>query len=184
MANKRANREEVFAREYVKDLNGARAAIAAGYAKKSARVTASRLLTKANIKAQIAELQQKHLEKCDITAERVLAEIGRLGFANMLDYIKTQPDGSAFTDLSKLTRDEAAAIHEIIADEYTEGRGEDARDVKRTKIKLADKRGSLELLGRHLRIFTDKFEVTGLENIAEALKRARGRMRDARLRSN
>jgi len=42
VANKRAARQERFAHEYVKDLNGTRAAIAADYAEKSARVARHR----------------------------------------------------------------------------------------------------------------------------------------------
>jgi phage terminase small subunit len=52
--NKRAAREERFVHEYVRDLNGTRAAIAAGYAEKSAYVTASRLLRKAKVRDRIA----------------------------------------------------------------------------------------------------------------------------------
>ena len=55
MARKNS-RHDRFCREYIKDLNGTRAAIAAGYAKQSARITASRLLTNANISALIASL--------------------------------------------------------------------------------------------------------------------------------
>src|SRR5262249_47462136 len=118
---------------------------------------------------------QKHLEKCDITARRVLAEIAKLGFANMLDYVTTQADGTVFVDLSKLTRDQAAAIQEIVTDEWVEGREENAKTIRRVRFKLSDKRASLELLGCHLRIFADKVEVNGLENLPEILARARKR---------
>jgi len=79
----------------------------------------------------------------------------------MHDYIKTNAMGNAYIDLSALTRDQAAAIQEITVEEYTEGRGEEARDIKRTKFKLAEKRGSLELLGKYLKMFTDKVEHAG-----------------------
>ena len=45
-----------------------------------------------------------------------------------------------------------------------DGRGEDARDVKRTRFKLADKKAALESIGRHLGMFTDKIKVGGDEN--------------------
>lgn len=44
MARKSNLRHQIFANEYVIDLNGTRAAIAAGYAPNSADVTASQLL--------------------------------------------------------------------------------------------------------------------------------------------
>jgi phage terminase small subunit len=152
-------RREIFVREYLKDLNATRAAIAAGYSEKTARKQASRLLTNVDTQKRIEELTAKKVEKLDITVERVLGELAKLAFSNMLDYMNTQEDGSAHVDLSKLTREQAAAIQEVTVDEYTEGGGENARNVKRTKFKLADKRGSLELLGKYLKLFTDRQEI-------------------------
>jgi len=153
-------RWEIFVREYLVDLNGTRAAIAAGYSEKGARVEACRLLTKPNIQEMIEKLAAERAKKLGLSADRILEELGRMAFSNMLDYVTVQ-NGAAYVDLSKLTREQAAAIQEITVDEYTEGRGEQARQVKRTRFKLADKRGSLELLGRHLKIFTDKVEHSG-----------------------
>jgi phage terminase small subunit len=154
-------RREIFAREYVIDLNGTRAAVAAGYSEKSAEVTASRLLRNAKVQKLIDELTAERAKRLDITADRVLEELGRMAFANMLDYMGVQQSGDAYIDLSKLTREQAAAIQEITVDEYAEGRGEEARQVKRTRFKLADKRGSLKLIGKHLKMFTDKVEHSG-----------------------
>ena len=58
--------------------------------------------------------------------------------------------------MSKLTREQAAAIGEVTVEDFTDGRGEGARDVRRVKFKLADKRGALVDLGRHFGLFTDK----------------------------
>ena len=160
-AKKREIRWQLFAREYVIDLNGTKAAIAAGYSEKTAEAAASRLLRNVKVQALIDKLTAERAKRLDITADRVLEELSRMAFANMLDYMGVQQNGSAFVDLSKLTREQAAAIQEITVDEYTEGRGEEARQVKRTRFKLADKRGSLELLGKHLKIFTDKVEHSG-----------------------
>jgi phage terminase small subunit len=157
--SKTAIRYAVFAREYVLDLNGTRAAIAAGYCEKGADSKASQLLGNVKVQKLIADLVEKRTNSLDLTAGKVLGELSRMGFANRLDYVQTQPDGSAYVDLSKLTREQAAAIQEIIVDEYTEGRGETARDVKRTRIKLADKGANLERPGRYLGLFKDRVGV-------------------------
>ena len=111
----------------------------------------------------------------DITAERVLGELAKLAFANPADYFTVQADGTAYVDLSTLTRAQAAAIAEIVVDEYVEGKGEDTRNVKRVKIKLVDKGVNLERLGRHLKLFTDKVEVSGLEALAERIRQSRAK---------
>ena len=43
------SKQSRFVREYAVDCNGAAAAVRAGYSPRSAKVTASRLLTKANV---------------------------------------------------------------------------------------------------------------------------------------
>lgn len=162
-------RQEVFVREYLTDLNATRAAIAAGYKPTAAKVTGCRMLTRGNVAVAIEKQRQERLAKLGIRADRVLEELARLGFSNMLDYIQVE-NGDAYIDLSKLDRQTAAAIQELTVDEYTEGRGEQAREVKRTKFKLSDKRGSLELLGKHLGLFADRVELTGADGGALAIK--------------
>ena len=73
----------------------------------------------------------------------------------MLDYLDTGNGDQPYIDLSKLTRDQAAALSEVTSKRYFEGKGEDAIPIVETKIKLSDKRGALELLGKHLGIFKD-----------------------------
>ena len=175
MARKNS-RHDRLCREYIKDLNGTRAAIAAGYAKKSAKVTASQLLTNPNVQALLAKLTKKHADKLDLSTEKVLSGLSSMGLSNMLDYIKTTEDGGAYVDLSNLTQEQAAAIQEVTVDEYTEGRGKAARRVKRTKFKLADKIRALELLGKYLKLFTERVEVTGLAGLADAIAQARKRV--------
>lgn len=172
-------RYRIFAREYLVDLNGKRAAIAAGYSKRSAEVTASRLLRKPRVQRLIRKLMKRRAEKLDLTGERVLKELARLAFANMTDYIDIGPDGSARVDFSRVDRDKGAAIQEVDIDEYSERTGNRKRGkptfetVKRVKFKLADKGQNLERLGRHLKLFTDKLEVAGLESLAERIRKAR-----------
>jgi hypothetical protein len=67
---------------------------------------------------------------------------------NMQDYIRIGRDGSPVLDFENLTRDQAAALQEVTVETYMEGRGENAREVKKVRFKLADKRAALVDLGR------------------------------------
>lgn len=154
-------RQQTFVAEYLKDLNATRAATAAGYSAKTAKAQGSRLLTNVNVAALIQAKHGARLEKLDVTADRVLGELAKLGFSNMMDYATIDKNGQADIDLTKLTRDQAAAIQEITVD-TTGGQGDgERRLVLRTKLKLAEKRGALELLGKHLKLFPNKIEVGG-----------------------
>jgi phage terminase small subunit len=183
-ANQEQNRDKIkrryriFAREYLVDLNGKRAAIAAGYRKRSAEVTASRLLKKPRVQKLIRKLMNRRAKKLDLTGEKVLKELALLAFANIVDYIDIGPDGSARVNLSRVDRDKGAAIQEVDIDEVSERRGRKPGEptfetVKRIRFKLADKGQNLERLGRHLKLFSDKLEITGLDSLAERIRKAR-----------
>lgn len=134
-------------------------------------VQASKLKANPKIRLRIDELKQelrtKAEQKFSITGDRVLQELGKIGFSNMLDYMSVNPDGSAFCDLSKLTRDQAAAIQEAnfetvlsgnpdalsAAGEDDDGDGKKKVAVVKGRIKLADKRSALVDLGKHFGLF-------------------------------
>jgi phage terminase small subunit len=154
-------RQQRFVREYLIDLNATKAAIRAGYSKKTAYSIGNENLNKPEIAAQITAAQQKRADKLEITADRVLEELGRIGFANMADYMRSNADGDPYLDFSGLTREQAAALAEVTVEDFKDGRGDDARDVRRVKFNLADKRAALVDVGRHLGMFKDRVEHSG-----------------------
>ena len=168
-------KKQCFVREYLVDLNGAQAAIRAGYAANSARQEAHRLLTNADIAAAVAELQASRSERTQVTADQVLAEIAKLAFVNMDDYVRVGADGDPFVDLSATTRDQKAGLIDVECHDYKDGRGEDARDVRKVRVKLnPGKLPALVALGKHLGLFkgekvpdADAVEINPLMVLAE-----------------
>jgi len=154
-------KHERFAQELAKGKSASDAYVAAGY--KPKRQNASRLMTKDDIQIRVAEIQKRGADRAEITVENVLRELAKIGFSNMQDYMRSNPDGDPYLDFSALTRDQAAALQEVTVEDFRGGRGEDARDVRRVKFKLADKRAALVEIGRHLGMFKDKLELTGDE---------------------
>ena len=157
--------QRLFVAEFLVDLNGTQAAIRAGYSPRSANEQAARLLAKDSIKSAVEAKREQLIKRTGITAERVLNELAKIGFANMDAYMRTTKDGDPYLDFSNLTNDQTAALAEVTVDDYVDGRGDDARNVKRVKFKLHDKRAALVDLGRHLKLFTDKHEVTGEDGV-------------------
>jgi len=162
-------RYELFAREYVVDLNAERAAIAAGYSRKTAASRGCQLLNKVKVQKAIDRLISARSTRLELKADRVIEEIQRLAFSNMQDYTRTDSDGKPVLDLSNISRDQFAAVQEIRED-TTGGSGDGERKVVvRTTLKLSDKTKNLELLCRHLGILQDKMKITGLESLASIL---------------
>ncbi len=116
-----------------------------------------------NVKVQeaIAKGQNKTAAKLEITKERIVEELAKIGFSNMLDYMRAGTDGDPYLDFSNLTREQAAALAEVTVEDFKDGRGEDARDVRRIKFKLHDKKGALVDLAKMLGFMVEKHEHTG-----------------------
>src|ERR1700738_2037138 len=70
-----------------------------------------------------------------VSRERNVAELARMAYANLEDFTR-QVGKERVIDLSGATRDQLAALQEITVEDYLDGRGKDARQVRRTKIKL------------------------------------------------
>lgn len=156
-----------MAQEMAKGADQTEAHRLAGYS--GTRSAASELLSKRpEIHDRVAELLGRGADRAEVTVERVLRELALIGFANMADYMRVGPDGDPYLDFSALSRDQAAALAEVTVEDFKEGRGENARDVRKVKFKLADKRAALVDIGRHLKMFTDKVDLTGEVNVVIA----------------
>jgi phage terminase small subunit len=132
-------RQELFVREYVKDYNGAKAALRAGYSKKTAAAQASRLLTKANVKSLLQEIQEeiKHFNR--VTIQKIIAENSRIAFSDLKDYVKWGPTGVKMLDHTNVDTRCVESV-EIIPGAFG----------NKMKIKLYDKGAALERLGQFL----------------------------------
>lgn len=118
------------------------------------------MLANPKVAARIAELQARIKasaeEKFDITADKVLCELAKIGFANIQDYVRVDPDtGIPHPNFEPVTRAQFAAIGEITFEDIVTGE----RTGTRVKFKLLDKRGALVDLGKHLGLFRDKVDV-------------------------
>lgn len=175
-------KQEAFCSQYIaKAFNGTEAAIAAGYAKGSAAVTASQLLRNPNIQARIAELQAPALLKLDITREAVLREVALIAFARLGDIIHVTDHGDPYLDFNLMTEAHKAALSEATLEDFVDRRevnveGEVvARDVRRVKGKMADKMGALTFLGKHFGLVTEQVELTVSNDFAAQLEASRKR---------
>ncbi len=141
------NKQKAFVQEYLVDLNGTQAALRAGYNKNSAPVVGCENLKKPNIQQAIQEEMEKRQERTRVTQDKVVQELAKLAFSNMRSFAKWSKDGVVLVDSDQLTDDETACVAEITQTETQYG--------KTIKVKPYNKKDALELLGRHLGMFSD-----------------------------
>lgn len=162
-------KQKIFADEYLIDLNATRAYKAAYPSVKkeeTARANGSRLLTNANVSKYIAERMKERQKRTEITQDRVLEELAAIAFAMATDYAEVKDGKVILKNTENLTEQQIRAIAGIKDGKYG------------IEIKLNDKEKALELLGRHLGMFKDRVEVSGLEDekkkLADILQQLRG----------
>lgn len=153
------NKQEFFCREYLKDLNATAAASRAGY--KDGNI-GRQLITKDNVSERIAELKEERAERTEVSADRVVAELARLGFSDLRNVASWDADkGLSWKSSEELDDDAAAAIRDIThTREVRRDKNGAEIETTNTALKLHDKKGALELLGRHLGIFKDNVNLT------------------------
>lgn len=163
-------KQKRFCEEYLIDLNATQAAIRAGYSLKTAEQTASRLLRNVKVQEYIAKRQKELSRSTEITQERVIKELALIAFSNNADYAhvvekKMQVEaGGTLVDV--LDEDGKPVMYRtvepVLTEELTEEQKRALAVIKKGRdgleVKSCDKVKALELLGKHLGIFTDKIE--------------------------
>ena len=116
------------------------------------------------IAAEVAAKTGKVCGKLEISAQRVLEELAKLAFYDPGDFFET--DGS-LKGIKELDADTRRAIAGLEVTELFEGKDVADGPQQKTvygllkKVKLTDKRAALELLGKYLKLFTDRSEISG-----------------------
>lgn len=161
-------RHQCFVREFMVDRNAAQAAVRAGYAAATANNAGYRLMKRDDIRAAIEAIEALANQRATKNLDDVVEELTTIAFTGMSKFIRTTSQGDAYVDLSKCTPAELDLISEISVEDFVDGRGEDARDVRRVKVKLIDRLRALEKLGAHLGL-GDKGEVGAVDRLTQAV---------------
>lgn len=146
-------KQQKFVEEYLIDLNATQAAIRAGYSTKTAKEIGCENLSKPNVRACVDKAIAERSKRTGVNADRVVAELAKIALIKSSDVLDfedaTVKDGALDDDL--------AAIQSV---RVKKSNSENGETVER-EIRLNDKIKALELLGKHLGMFTDKVKVEG-----------------------
>jgi len=145
--DKLTDKQRCFVDEYMIDLNGTQAAIRAGYSPKTAQEQASRLIKNKHVKEALDIARAKRAAKAAVDAEYVLIRLKEVA-----ERCLQQKPVQVF---DKTERCMVQAKEEVIDEDG---------NVKEAGVYQFDSVGankSLELIGKHLGMFEDKFKMTG-----------------------
>lgn len=162
-------KQKIFADEYLIDLNATRAyKVAYPSVKKdeTAAQAGSRMLRNVKVADYIQKRMQDRQKRTEITQDRVLEELAAIAFARATDFAEVKGGFVIIKDTAGLSEQQIKAIAGIKEGKFG------------VELKLNDKEKALELLGRHLGMFKDRMEVSGLEEqqkkLGDILEQLRG----------
>lgn len=151
--NTLTKKQKLFVEEYLIDLNATQAAIRAGYSPDTAQQMGSENLSKPVIKNAIDKGIADRSRRTGINQDRVIQEIAKMAFLNPVDVI----DMDEATIKGEANRDDTACIASVKV-KVIPGEG---GNITEREVKTYDKLKALELLGKHLGMFTDKLKMEG-----------------------
>ncbi len=144
-------KQKRFIEEYLIDLNATQAAIRAGYSPDTAKSIGSENLTKPDIQARIAKAMAERSKRTGVNADRVVIELAKIAFAKITDAV----DPATATIKQDATEEDLACIQSIKIKPNEFG--------TEREVKMYDKRAALVDLGRHLGMWNDKLQVSGIK---------------------
>jgi len=142
---KLTDKQELFAREYLKDLNATQAAIRAGYSEKTAKEAGYENLTKPHVIELVSELKAQRVEQTGIDAAYVLRRLVEIDQMDVLDILLANGELKPIAQWPKVWRITLSGM------DVTEMAGTDTAGLLK-KIKWPDKVKNLELLGKHVTV--------------------------------
>ena len=146
------DKQKKFVEEYLIDLNATQAAIRAGYSPKTANEQGNRLLTNVSVQTELNKQMAKRSKRTGVTQDRVVRELAKIAFLDMTQVVDDH--GRIRNDA---TPEDRACIESI---KYKSSSGDQGESVER-EIKVASKLKALELLGKHLGMYSDKLNIEG-----------------------
>ncbi|MCX9003871.1 terminase small subunit [Citrobacter portucalensis] len=160
------DKQEMFCREYLIDLNATQAAIRAGYSVKTANRIAAQNLSKLDIQNRIAELKKKRNDDVGIDADYVLRRLVEIDQMDVLDILNDDGSLKPITSWPKAWR---ISLTGLDISTTVQNFDEETAETILKKVKWPDKVKNLELLGKHVRVqaFKEQIEqkVTATHNV-------------------
>jgi phage terminase small subunit len=164
-----------FIDEYLIDLNATQAYKRAGYSVKSdnaAGVEGLKLLRNPKIQEELKKRQDDLQKRTEITQENVLKELAKIAFSNGTDFAeivnRTVVDRETHLPIIDEHTGEPRIYKEVVVKatkDIPENKRAAIAAIKENKYGISvesyDKVKALELIGKHIGMFTDKLEVKG-----------------------
>ncbi|WP_017814457.1 terminase small subunit [Paenibacillus shenyangensis] len=160
-------KQRMFILEYLRDFNATRAAIAAGYSRRSAHVTGWDNLRNPKIKQEIDKVKDDLVDGLGLSVQRIVMEYMKIAFADITDYVAFgRQEVPVMGMFGPVKLNGQVLMEEVNYVEFKESDEIDGTVVSQVKmgkdgasIKLYDKMAALKQLEKYTTFLTDTQKV-------------------------
>ncbi len=159
-------------------FNKKEAMLSAGWSRVTAETNSTKhFFTREDVKEEIARRQAALAKRHELTTDWIITRLKRISNASeaLTKFKKVDEDGNLYWDFTDATFEDLKVISEFMTESYKDGRGKDAKIVRKFKLKARDEKGALDSLARIKGMFDDKMTVAGELSLVERLQRGRKR---------
>lgn len=162
---------------FLQGKSKAEALLLAGYSHSTATKNPASVFERPCVAAAIEERRNSMVKRADAIVDRIMDEYAKIAFFNMGTLVEVTDEGELVFNFEDVTMDEMAAIGEITVEEYKDGKGRDARTVKRVKVKPHDKKAALDSLAKIHNLLADNVNLNdGTMTLEERILAGRKRL--------
>lgn len=142
-----------FIEAYVEHLDASRAALLAGVSARSSATVASRWLSRDDIALEIERRLKARAEVAAVSQADVVRELARIAFFDMR---RLFDENGKLLSITEMDADVARSLATFDIVQVVGKETDDGAQIQNVKISPASKLKALELLGKHLAMFTEK----------------------------
>lgn len=140
------DKQLLFCKEYLIDLNGSASAVRAGYSIESSKSIAYELLAKDEINEEIQRLFNERAKRLEVSADDVLREFHSIGMSNIKDFVNGNFEVKNLDEVDEVKAKAIKSIKKTVID------GEFGTKTT-IEFQLHDKVSGLNSIGKHIGFF-------------------------------
>lgn len=142
--NKLTDKQERFCLEYVIDFNATQAAIKAGYSENTAQEIGSQNLSKLLVQQRLKELQEKTIQKLDITHTDLLKQLRNWAYSDITETIELSA-----SEIKELP----LAVRQLITKYKRTKRTFEGGAEETVELHFVSKEKAVEMIAKHIGFF-------------------------------
>jgi len=168
-------KEEKAVHYYMQGMSQKDALLKAGYSPSFSNKS-STFFGSDKIRPVIEKKRERIMKKAELNEDWIVEKLMLIAGANPGSLIEVDEEGQRRINWQKFGPDLQFLVQDFEEETYQEGRGPQAKNVKRIKVKNSDRIRAMDMLCKILGLYQEKVSISMEQNLIDSLEAARNRV--------